>query len=122
MKHVLIAFTCIALLCTSIRPAQAVQCDDVLAFTPADWESLGLLRFWQYAVICFSVPDPVVEKEAFLANLGIVVIADLADFVSSLPECEEKEDYAAFVPPTLPMYLLIVGQKGSSNKTDPGDA
>lgn len=26
-------------------------------------------------------------------------------------ECEEKEDYATFVPSTLPMYLLIVGRK-----------
>ena len=37
-------------------------------------------------------------------------------------ECEEKEEYATFVPSTLPMYLMIVGRKEASNKTDAGDA
>jgi ubiquinone/menaquinone biosynthesis C-methylase UbiE len=37
-------------------------------------------------------------------------------------ECEEKEEYAASVPPTLPMYLLIVCRKEACNETDPGGA
>ena len=37
-------------------------------------------------------------------------------------ECEEKEEYAIFVPSTLPMYLMIVGRKEAPNKTNAGDA
>ena len=37
-------------------------------------------------------------------------------------EHEEEEEYATFVPSTLPMYLMIVGRKEASNKTDAADA
>lgn len=37
-------------------------------------------------------------------------------------EVEEKEDYATFVPSTLPMYLMIVGRKKASDKTGSSDA
>ena len=41
--------------------------------------------------------------------------------VDEYRECEEAEDYATWVPATLPMYLLIVGRKEASNKPDVGD-
>ncbi len=41
--------------------------------------------------------------------------------VDEYGECEEKEEYAVFVPSTLPMYLLIVGCKEVSIEKDTGD-
>jgi len=37
-------------------------------------------------------------------------------------ECEENEDYARSVPSILPMYLMVVGSKEPSSKSDAGDA
>jgi len=37
-------------------------------------------------------------------------------------ECKEEEDYAAWTPATLPMYLFIVGCKTGTRPADSGDA